>query len=303
MEMGLDRDLYGTGATYEHGENGIETEVPGADRVAFSGPLSGPLSSQLNKRGSRRSAKVDKNADGRITEEEVKEVIILSASANKLSKIKEQAEEYATLIMEEIDPNNLVYIEVQSLEKLLLQCPGEAIKPGNCTRMLSQMLSQKLGHTQMRNPIQRWWQKTQYFVKDNWKRAWILLLWFSIVAGLFTWKFIQYKHQAVYHVMGYCVCTAKGAAETLKFNMALILLHVCRNTITWLRNKTKLGVAFPFDDNLDFHKVIATAIAIGVGLHAGAHLTCDFPRLLHATGAEYKPIKPFFGDERPPDYW
>ncbi|GLJ44921.1 hypothetical protein SUGI_0945720 [Cryptomeria japonica] len=55
--MGFDRDLYGTGATYKHGENGIETEFPGADRVAFSGPLSGLLSGQLNKRGSRRSAK------------------------------------------------------------------------------------------------------------------------------------------------------------------------------------------------------------------------------------------------------
>lgn len=44
-------------------------------------------------------------------------------------------------------------------------------------------------------------------------------------------------------------------------------------------------------------------IAIGVGLHAGAHLTCDFPRLLHATDEEYEPMKPFFGDDRPDDYW
>ncbi|XP_035818743.1 uncharacterized protein [Zea mays] len=44
---------------------------------------------------------VDKDADGRITEEEVKEIITLSASANKLSKITDQAEEYARLIMEE----------------------------------------------------------------------------------------------------------------------------------------------------------------------------------------------------------
>ena len=55
--------------------------------------------------------------------------------------------------------------------------------------------------------------------------------------------------------MGYCVCTAKGAAKTLKFNMALILFHVCRNTITWLHNKTKLGMEVPFDDNINFHKV------------------------------------------------
>lgn len=37
---------------------------------------------------------------------------MLSASANKLSKLKEQAEEYAYLIMEELDPENLGYIEV-----------------------------------------------------------------------------------------------------------------------------------------------------------------------------------------------
>jgi respiratory burst oxidase len=38
---------------------------------------------------------------------------VLSASANKLSKLKEQAEEYASLIMEELDPEDLGYIEVR----------------------------------------------------------------------------------------------------------------------------------------------------------------------------------------------
>jgi hypothetical protein len=43
---------------------------------------------------------------------------MLSASANKLSKLKEQAEEYASLIMEELDPENLGYIEVKLLKPL-----------------------------------------------------------------------------------------------------------------------------------------------------------------------------------------
>lgn len=38
---------------------------------------------------------------------------MLSASANKLSKLKEQAAEYASLIMEELDPENFGYIEVK----------------------------------------------------------------------------------------------------------------------------------------------------------------------------------------------
>ena len=43
------------------------------------------------------------------------QIIMLSASANKLSRLKEQAEEYAALIMEELDPEGLGYIEVSLL--------------------------------------------------------------------------------------------------------------------------------------------------------------------------------------------
>uniref|UniRef100_M4EWG7 FAD-binding FR-type domain-containing protein n=1 Tax=Brassica campestris TaxID=3711 RepID=M4EWG7_BRACM len=60
---------------------------------------------------------VNKNGDGRITENEVKEIIILSASANNLSRLRERAEEYAALIMEELSPDGLPsqYIETVSV--------------------------------------------------------------------------------------------------------------------------------------------------------------------------------------------
>ncbi|KAG8045422.1 hypothetical protein GUJ93_ZPchr0008g11954 [Zizania palustris] len=248
---------------------------------------------------------VDKNADGRITAEEVKEIIALSASANKLSKIKERADEYTALIMEELDPNNLGYIELEDLEALLLQSPSEAAARSTNTHSskLSKALSMKLAPSKDMGPIQHYWQEFMYFLEENWKRIWVMTLWLSICIGLFIWKFIQYRNRAVFHIMGYCVTTAKGAAETLKFNMALVLLPVCRNTITWIRSKTQIGAVVPFNDNINFHKVIAAGIAVGVALHAGAHLTCDFPRLLHASDAEYVPMKPFFGDNRPPNYW
>ncbi|KAG7023975.1 Respiratory burst oxidase-like protein B, partial [Cucurbita argyrosperma subsp. argyrosperma] len=199
---------------------------------------------------------VDKNADGRITGKEVKEIIALSASANKLSKIQDDAEEYATLIMEELDPDNLGYIELYNLEMLLLQAPNQASARNRVTdsRVLSQLLSQKLVPTKEYNPIKRTYRSLRYFVEDNRKRIWIFSLWLAICAALFAWKFVQYRHRAVFHVMGYCVTTAKGAAETLKFNMAIVLLPVCRNTITWLRSTTKLGAVIPFDDNVNFHK-------------------------------------------------
>lgn len=42
-------------------------------------------------------------------------VLVMSASANKLSKFKQQASTYAALIMEELDPDNKGYIEVPPL--------------------------------------------------------------------------------------------------------------------------------------------------------------------------------------------
>lgn len=42
------------------------------------------------------------------------QIISLSASANKLSNIQKQAEEYAALIMEELDPDHLGYIMVNN---------------------------------------------------------------------------------------------------------------------------------------------------------------------------------------------
>ncbi|KAF5935307.1 hypothetical protein HYC85_026436 [Camellia sinensis] len=108
---------------------------------------------------------VDKDADGRITGEEVKEIITLSASANKLSNIQKQADEYAALIMEELDPDNAGYIMIENLEMLLLQAPSHQTRGGK-SRILSQMLSQKLKPTLELNPLRRWYRAAKYFFFD-----------------------------------------------------------------------------------------------------------------------------------------
>ncbi|KAJ6799648.1 putative respiratory burst oxidase-like protein A [Iris pallida] len=240
---------------------------------------------------------VDKNEDGRITEAEVKEIIMLSASANKLSRLKEQAEEYAALIMEELDPERLGYIELWQLETLLLQ-KDTYLSYSQALSFTSQALSQNLAGLRKRGPITNLGTKAGYYLEEHWKRIWVVGLWIAVMVALFAWKFVQYRNRYAFRVMGYCLPTAKGAAETLKLNMAIVLLPVCRNTITWLRS-TRLSRALPFDDNINFHKTIAAAIVVGVILHVGNHLTCDFPRLEASTEAEYRPLKPFFGNSKP----
>ncbi|KAH7298309.1 hypothetical protein KP509_25G036700 [Ceratopteris richardii] len=244
---------------------------------------------------------VDRNADGHITKDEVNELIKLSASANNLHKLKEQSQEYASLIMEELDSDGVGYIEISQLESLFLQgtlgyAQGACLNSQDLN--YSQTLSQNLAQRK-RGIIRKWIQHNCNYISENWRRAWVMCLWLATMAILFTWKFFQYKERAAFQVMGYCVCVAKGAAETLKLNMAVILLPVCRNTVTWLRSSTKLGSIIPLDDNLNFHKVIAVAITMGVILHGGLHLTCDFPRIITAPEDKYKLIAHDFGGERP----
>ncbi|XP_042482919.1 putative respiratory burst oxidase homolog protein H [Macadamia integrifolia] len=243
----------------------------------------------------------DKNGDGKLSEDEVKEVILLSASANKLTNLKGHASTYAALIMEELDPDHLGYIEIWQLEILLRGMLNSKENEQFVKR--SQTLSKTMIPKRYRTPVSKYLTMMYEFIQDNWKRIWLIVLWLILNLILFSWKFYQFKHKSAFQVMGYCVCIAKGAAETLKFNMALILLPVCRNTLTKLRS-TYLGNFIPFDDNINFHKVIALGIATGTLIHASMHLACDIPRLVSCPnpkfirnlGSDFNYKQPSYGD-------
>ncbi|KZV26827.1 respiratory burst oxidaseprotein E [Dorcoceras hygrometricum] len=242
----------------------------------------------------------DSNGDGKITRDEVQELMMLSVSANKLCNLKERAEEYASLIMEELDPENLGYIELWQLETLLLQRYNymDYSRPLSTT---SVGWSQNMSKFSPQKVASKGWIALKLLLLDNWQRNWILWVWILAMAGLFTWKFLAYRQKAAFQIMGYCLTTAKGAAETLKLNMALVLLPVCRNILTWLRS-TSARLFIPFDDNINFHKVIATTIAIGIIIHAGSHLTCDLPRLVRASPDEFSVIASDFAHGVQPTY-
>ncbi|KAK8604577.1 hypothetical protein V6N13_099513 [Hibiscus sabdariffa] len=230
----------------------------------------------------------DTNMDGRIHERDIKQVISLIWPINKLSIKHEEAEEYAALIMEALDVQHQGYIQASEFEALF----KASLPRGSST------VSYKKNHH--RHQKQESLSKAEVLFRSYWRRAWIVLLWLMICFALFTWKFIQYSHRSAFQVMGYCLSTAKGAAETLKFNMALILLPVCRNTLTWLRKNPGFSSVIPFNDNINFHKLIAGGIVIGVILHGGTHLACDFPRISGSDRSVFRQtIAARFGYQQP----
>lgn len=149
--------------------------------------------------------------------------------------------------------SDLPLVQLWQLETLLLQ-RDSYMNYSRPISIASAGWSQNLNALKAKSIVNKIRSALKCLLLDNWQRGWILMLWIIAMAGLFTWKFLQYRQKAAFQIMGYCLATAKGAAETLKLNMALVLLPVCRNILTWLRS-TRARLFIPFDDNINFHKV------------------------------------------------
>nr|CAD1837937.1 unnamed protein product [Ananas comosus var. bracteatus] len=207
-----------------------------------------------------------RNFGGSITEKEITQAILFSASTNQLTLTREVATECARLITDELDADQ-VAVELHSSKDEVVNTSTQTLPLHRFPPMPATDRDRLIIPS------------TVVFLRAHWRRIWTVLLWLAACAALFSWKFVQYHRRSAFEVMGYCLCTAKGAAETLKLNMALVLLPVCRNTVTWLRKSRRINSILPFNDTINFHKLIAAGIVIGVILHGSVHLTCDFPRI------------------------
>ncbi|CAD6204444.1 unnamed protein product [Miscanthus lutarioriparius] len=213
----------------------------------------------------------ERNSISRITEKDIKQAIMFSASLNKITLNQDEATEYTNLILEELQTGKVV-IQMNVMRKGL----SRDLQPTCWAIPMPMKYSQQILTA------------TIVFFQAQWRRIFVVFLWLMACAALFTWKFMQYRQRLAFEVIGYCLSTAKGAAETLKLNMAIVLLPVCRNTVTWLRRSRVINSVIPFNDNINFHKLVAAGIVVGIILHGGIHLACDFPRIARAD-------KTFFG--------
>ncbi|KAL1558093.1 NAD(P)H oxidase (H2O2-forming) [Salvia divinorum] len=239
----------------------------------------------------------DKNGDGKLSEDEVREVLVMSASANKLSKFKQEATTYAALIMEELDPDNHGYVEMWQLEALLRGMVGS--EETQTSDRKTDTLAKTMIPKEYRTPISRFLSKTKESFFDNWKKIWVIMLWQGINISLFTWKLNAYQRVPAFQVLGFCLCFAKAAAETVKFNMALILVPVCRRTLTRLR-ETFLGQVIPFDENINFHKLVSVEVMLGTTVHIIMHMSCNFVKISSCPKVQFDTILgPIFNNKQP----
>jgi len=72
---------------------------------------------------------------------------------------------------------------------------------------------------------------------------------------------VRYEHKGLRSISGYGISITRGAAAGMSFTFSLLLLTMCRNIITKLR-ETVLNLYIPFDSHVEFHKIVAYAALI-----------------------------------------
>jgi len=78
-------------------------------------------------------------------------------------------------------------------------------------------------------------------------------LWYFSCGAVFA---IEREQAGLRRICGYGVTITRGAASAMMFTYASLLVTMCRNLITFLRD-TFLHVYIPFDDAVSMHKYIA----------------------------------------------
>ncbi|CAI4224724.1 unnamed protein product [Auanema sp. JU1783] len=112
------------------------------------------------------------------------------------------------------------------------------------------------------------------FVETYRQHIAILFVFIAVNIMIFMERFWHYRyeteHRDLRRVMGVGIAITRGAAGALSFCMALILLTVCRNVITVVR-EWPIGEFIPFDSAIAFHKIVAVFAAFWAILHTVGH--------------------------------
>ncbi|KAL7637589.1 UNVERIFIED_CONTAM: hypothetical protein RMT77_012317 [Armadillidium vulgare] len=114
------------------------------------------------------------------------------------------------------------------------------------------------------------------WVRNNFQSIGFILLFLAINFGLFVSRAYEYRHTNVLHI------GARACGQCLNFDCALLLGLILRRTITRIRNSS-LGVIFPCDRHIHFHKMAGWTVFFFSILHTIFHLA-NFAGISEETG-------------------
>ncbi|XP_040602121.1 dual oxidase 1 isoform X2 [Mesocricetus auratus] len=193
-----------------------------------------------------------------------------------------------------------------------LQCPMDTDPPQEIRRRFGKKVTsfqpllfteahrEKLQHSRRHQTLQQF----KRFVENYRRHIGCVAVFYAITGALFLERAYYYAfaahHSGITDTTRVGIILSRGTAASISFMFSYILLTMCRNLITFLR-ETFLNRYIPFDAAVDFHRLIASTAIVLTVLHSAGHvvnvylfsisplsvLSCLFPGLFHDDGSEF----------------
>ena len=77
---------------------------------------------------------------------------------------------------------------------------------------------------------------------------------------------MELESLGIRRLLGYGICVTRGAAAIMSLCFSVLLLTMCRNCITYLR-ETIVNNLVPFDSVVQFHKQVAVTALFAAAMH------------------------------------
>uniref|UniRef100_H2Q9C8 NAD(P)H oxidase (H2O2-forming) n=1 Tax=Pan troglodytes TaxID=9598 RepID=H2Q9C8_PANTR len=193
-----------------------------------------------------------------------------------------------------------------------LQCPMDTDPPQEIRRRFGKKVTsfQPLLFTEahrekfQRSRLHQTVQQFKRFIENYRRHIGCVAVFYAIAGGLFLERAYYYAfaahHTGITDTTRVGIILSRGTAASISFMFSYILLTMCRNLITFLR-ETFLNRYVPFDAAVDFHRLIASTAIVLTVLHSVGHvvnvylfsisplsvLSCLFPGLFHDDGSEF----------------
>ncbi|XP_064595545.1 dual oxidase 2-like [Liolophura sinensis] len=239
----------------------------------------------------------------------------MTAQAGLGAKDKLQFEDFAKILNDEHDLLNYARLgwKVGGQERVPDNIPNRARQTfhkaysvrghGNAisrTRPASKLNVRTKERQLPQTKSQKYWYILEHYVANYKRQIFWLSLFTFVTCGIFIERAYYYsferEHAGLRRIAGYGVTVTRGAASVMMWTYSVMLLTMCRNLITFLR-ETFFHRFIPFDSAIAFHKYIAFVALLFTVLHCVGHainfyhistqtandLTCLFRDFYHAT--------------------
>ncbi|XP_054234196.1 dual oxidase 1 isoform X4 [Homo sapiens] len=165
-----------------------------------------------------------------------------------------------------------------------LQCPMDTDPPQEIRRRFGKKVTsfQPLLFTEahrekfQRSCLHQTVQQFKRFIENYRRHIGCVAVFYAIAGGLFLERAYYYAfaahHTGITDTTRVGIILSRGTAASISFMFSYILLTMCRNLITFLR-ETFLNRYVPFDAAVDFHRLIASTAIVLTGLSSPRSIT------------------------------